>query len=294
MSDYNIYESGNFAGYKVNESEVARLCRDVAANLGNLEYQLDNNQKHTLVWGNYCLFVSVNSRPKYDEARDPRLTITISSKVNEAADRKNWNIYTLVDDKDREPYRTQITVAIKRGPAAIAKEINTRLWSDYCRLYQMALAKYEIDKAAEEKRDELTRSLAQIVDAVPYRANEINESVNIGVGRGLGVYAEINHDSHSLKLSNVPAELMTEIFAVIANHSVESCYEKWLRKTKKDVLKEYKKRLKIIGTDQELSQLPANDYDWRGGFENRLGDHEIYLGFKESIISAESPELLAV
>lgn len=109
---YQIYDDG-LPGV-VNHPELARLCQDIAYNLGLIQYQLDDNKNHCLVLDKYKLILSVIDRPK---ARvEPRLKIEGSLAI---VGLKGRSLDNYLSSKEQKEYTMQITVAISRGPAAI-------------------------------------------------------------------------------------------------------------------------------------------------------------------------------
>lgn len=277
---YEVYQQNQYKRWELNNSELERLYKDVAAQMGQWQLVYDNG--YSLTFDKYELRLNVESYPNNSQRANPRIEIRIYGNIAEA----KKSIWFILSSKQIEPYTTKITVAISRGALAIAKEINRRLIPDYMTLYSKAYEAWKQSEDAANHLKQLTWQIASVIDSLPhanYNGHEIYEYLDVGLEHSLRVEVRVSKISHDVKLGNVPTEILTEILQIINSHSKQSVYERWLQKTQKTMLYKLNKHLGIYDSDNELTQLPPNSFNWRNAYLTNLHDLDIWQQFSKVI-----------
>lgn len=210
---YQIYQPDKANGFDLNESEVARLCKDIAENMGAWRLETDEG-RHYLVWDKYKICFRFKPQPNASDRSNPRIEISFSGRIAEAP--IGTNIFYVLSEAQQQQFTTKITVAIARGAYKIAEEIRNRLIPQYMQIYRLALEQWQKDSAEQRGREQLTDKLAAIIGTEPIRPTEINSNVDIGFGKDIGVQVKVNQYGHELKLTSVPPYLLEEILRLIA------------------------------------------------------------------------------
>ena len=288
MEEYKIYEPTEWHRYGINTSEFDRLAQAIAANLPGWNYALLEDKSYRyLVKGGYKLSLYIDSYPKYTEQSNPRVKVSGYSTLSETP--KGESMYNYLGGNIRKNFSNEMTASISRGAAAIAKDIARRIIPDYTKYYDQALAAWREATDRQQRREDLTRNLAKILDAFPHWQHDncsIYEHLELPTG-SIRIDSKIGSESryHDLSLSSLSTELLAEILQMLRAKSVGSLFEKWKEQAEEEILYTLNRSIYGFHSKDEFTQLPEIDFDWRSAYENKLERSQLYEQFRDCLNS---------
>lgn len=288
MEEYKIYEPTKWHSYSINSSEFDRLAQAIAINLPGWSYAPDKDKSYRyLVKDGYKLSLYIDSYPKHTEQGNPKVHVSGYSTLSETP--KKESMYSYLGSSVRKNFSNEMTASIRRGADAIALDIARRIIPDYIKYYDQALSAWREATDRQQRQEELTQNLAKILDAFPHWQNDncsIYEHLELPTG-SIRIDSKIGSESkyHDLSLSSLSTELLAEILQMLRARSVGSLFDKWKKKSEEEILYTLNRSIYGFYSDDEFTQLPETDFDWRSAYENKLTRSQIYEQFQNCLNS---------
>jgi hypothetical protein len=200
---------------KLTKQELNQLAQEIAENLGNDWFNSEddeNNHKHIYQ-------VGTNARLYVSQRYGVNTHILIGGSLHVGRDGQYVEVYEGTGSGWHRASAGEITVAISRGPATIAKEITRRFLPEYLRVLALANAKVASDTAYETDVRLNLKRLAKAADTT-VTFDDTNrwdkrEAFSLSIGEVYGT-VHTSKDTATLELRSLTIKQAEAILQALA------------------------------------------------------------------------------